>query len=217
MSKIRMLAGFLRQDVEELKDKSLQEGIGSMLKKLVKSSDKYAVAKAPPNKPLEGHAKDIYGKPQKSKKQEKWTSAGCVVFPSTSDMGKVYVIQQKNWNTWTFPKGRVDPGESLKKTAVREVKEETGLTVALLPSGFLAKEEGGYSFTHFYAAVKTGGSAGKHDDEVSQVKLVPFHKAYKLFQSSGGKAGRRDMKVLRKAWEYANKYKKGRVPEWNGK
>jgi len=218
MSKIRMLAEFLKQDIEEYKSEKLEEkNIKPFLNKLVGTSDKYAVAKAPENKALKGHQEDVYGKPQKSKKREKWTSAGCVVFPSTKDMSKVYVIQQKNWNTWSFPKGRVDPGETLKKTAIREVREETGLSVALLPSGFLGKAEGGYSITHFFAAVKTGGSAGKHDDEVSQVKLVPYHEAFKLFQRSGGKAGGRDLGILRKAWMYADKYKKGKVPEWKDK
>lgn len=222
MSKLRMLTEFLKLDVEELKQEPLEEKkLKRFVDKVFRKPKKYSVAKAPKDEPLEGHPSDAYGTPQKTpqqkQKREKWTSAGCVVFDSTKDMSKVYVIQQKNWNTWSFPKGRVDPGETLKKTAVREVKEETGLNVSLLPSGFLAKAEGGYSITHFYAAVKTGGTAGKSDDEVSQVKLVPFHEAYKLFQRSGGKAGRRDMMVLRKAWEYANKYKKGKVPDWNGK
>ena len=150
----------------------------------------------------------------KKKPKEKWTSSGCVVFDSVKDMSKVYVIQQKNWNTWSFPKGRVDAGESLKKTAVREVAEETGLQVALLPSGYLGKGVGSFSVTHFYAAVRTGGTPGQHDQEVSQVKLVSFTEAFKLFKKSGGKAGNRDLMMLRKAWEYSNKYRRGKVPPW---
>jgi 8-oxo-dGTP pyrophosphatase MutT (NUDIX family) len=144
------------------------------------------------------------------KSREKWISSGCVVFDDMK-MQKVYVIQQKNWNTWAFPKGRVDKGESIKKTAVREVAEETGLHVTLLPGGYLGKGLGSYSITHFFAAVKTGGTAGQHDQEVSKVKLVSFTEAFKLFRRSGGKAGKRDMMILRRAWEYSNKYRKGKV------
>jgi len=141
--------------------------------------------------------------------RRKWVSAGCVVFDSLQDMSKIYVIQQKKWGTWAFPKGRVDEGESLKKTAVREVAEETGLVVSLLPGGYLGKGEGEYSITHFYAAVRTGGSPGQHDSEVSQVRLVSFNEAYKLFRASGGTAGRRDSEMATRAWEYANKHRQG--------
>jgi ADP-ribose pyrophosphatase YjhB (NUDIX family) len=154
---------------------------------------------------------------KKNKPQEKWISSGCVVFDSIKDMDKVYVIKQKNWGTYAFPKGRVDAGESIKKAAIREVGEETGLKVALLPSGYLGKGVGGFSITHFYAAVRTGGSPGQHDHEVEKVKLVSFTEAFKLFRRSGGKAGKRDLMMLRKAWEYANKYRKGKVAEWPGK
>jgi 8-oxo-dGTP pyrophosphatase MutT (NUDIX family) len=154
---------------------------------------------------------------KKNKPKEKWISAGCVVFDSIKDMSKVYVIKQKNWGTYAFPKGRVDDGESVKRAAVREVAEETGLKVSMLPSGYLGKGVGGFSITHFFAAVRTGGSPGQHDHEVEQVKLVSFTQAYKLFRRSGGAAGKRDLMILRKAWEYANKYRKGKVPEWPGK
>ena len=33
---------------------------------------------------------------------------------------------------WEFPGGKMDPGESLSQALVREVKEETGFTVALI-------------------------------------------------------------------------------------
>lgn len=40
--------------------------------------------------------------------------------------GKVLVIKSPSRNAIALPKGRVDPGETIQETAVREVLEETG-------------------------------------------------------------------------------------------
>lgn len=214
------------EEREELAEEPLKF-LGNLFKKK-KTKQSPTVLRAPS---LVGDPKEVLPQPakpkstpsysqdptKKSKPKEKWVSSGCVVFDSIKDMSKVYVIKQKNWGTYAFPKGRVDDGESIKKAAIREVGEETGLKVALLPSGYLGKGVGGFSITHFFAAVRTGGSPGQHDHEVEKVRLVSFTEAFKLFRRSGGKAGKRDLNMLRKAWEYANKYRKGKVPEWPGK
>lgn len=51
-------------------------------------------------------------------------SAGGIVL---NDRGEVALIRSKNSQSWLFPKGRVDPGESDEQAARREVAEETGL------------------------------------------------------------------------------------------
>lgn len=46
--------------------------------------------------------------------------------------GKVLVIKRAlapYQNLWTFPGGRMDPGETVEQCAVREVQEELGLTI----------------------------------------------------------------------------------------
>ena len=56
----------------------------------------------------------------------------CMIFDAAS--GKV-LVQDKIHSRWpgvTFPGGHVDDGESVYESAVREVKEETGLTVSEL-------------------------------------------------------------------------------------
>ncbi|PQP85907.1 NUDIX hydrolase, partial [Paenibacillus sp. AR247] len=48
--------------------------------------------------------------------------------------GEVFMIQEKKasaYGLWNFPSGRREAGEDLAETAVREVKEETGLDVRL--------------------------------------------------------------------------------------
>ncbi len=53
----------------------------------------------------------------------KTQSAGGVVINKD---GKVLVVQQQ-MNTWSLPKGHVDPGENILKTAKREIYEESGI------------------------------------------------------------------------------------------
>jgi len=41
--------------------------------------------------------------------------------------GEVLVVNQ-NWNSWSLPKGHIDPGEDALGAAKREIYEESGLT-----------------------------------------------------------------------------------------
>jgi 8-oxo-(d)GTP phosphatase len=41
------------------------------------------------------------------------------------------VIHRARYDDWSFPKGKQDPGECLPETAVREIREETGLKIKL--------------------------------------------------------------------------------------
>jgi len=54
--------------------------------------------------------------------------SGCLII---NDEGKILLVKEaKDWY-WKIPAGKVDVGESLEETAVREAKEETGLGVEI--------------------------------------------------------------------------------------
>ncbi|WP_292831027.1 NUDIX hydrolase [Microbacterium sp.] len=63
-------------------------------------------------------------------------AAGGVVWRQVEGKLKVLVIHRTAYADVTLPKGKVDPGETLAETAVREILEETGIRVALgIPIG----------------------------------------------------------------------------------
>ena len=55
------------------------------------------------------------------------THAGGVVFRKCGEAVEYLLVQASKVRTeWVLPKGHLEPGEALRETAVREVKEETG-------------------------------------------------------------------------------------------
>ncbi|WP_396657453.1 NUDIX domain-containing protein [Microbacterium sp.] len=58
-------------------------------------------------------------------------AAGGVVWRLAGDKLKVLLIHRTRYRDVTLPKGKVDPGEMLAETAVREIHEETGIRVCL--------------------------------------------------------------------------------------
>ena len=58
-------------------------------------------------------------------------AAGGVVVRGTGTENEVLLVHRPQYDDWTFPKGKVEPGESDEECAVREVEEETGLLCSL--------------------------------------------------------------------------------------
>lgn len=58
-------------------------------------------------------------------------AAGAVVVRKGVDGWEVLLVHRPRYDDWSFPKGKVDRGEHVTATAVREVEEETGLRVRL--------------------------------------------------------------------------------------
>ena len=55
-------------------------------------------------------------------------SCGAVIARQAAEGWETLLILNRK-GIWSFPKGHVEPGETETQTAVREIREETGLTV----------------------------------------------------------------------------------------
>ncbi|MGI9605578.1 MAG: NUDIX hydrolase [Acidimicrobiales bacterium] len=53
-------------------------------------------------------------------------AAGGIVVRAAKKGPKVLLVHRPRYDDWSFPKGKVDPGETFKEAALREVLEETG-------------------------------------------------------------------------------------------
>ena len=61
-------------------------------------------------------------------------SCGAIVIYKDGDRYKILLVKNHNGRNYSFPKGHVEQGETEEQTAVREVKEETGLDIEIIES-----------------------------------------------------------------------------------
>ena len=84
-------------------------------------------------------------------------SAGGIILNNN----KIALVMQTN-STWSFPKGKIEKDESRLQAAIREIKEETGLTDI-----HLIKEIGTYTRPRM-------GKDGKNTRDMKQITLFLF-------------------------------------------
>lgn len=68
------------------------------------------------------------------------SSCGAVVFNEEKEERLFLLIRNRRSAHWGFPKGHIEPGETKEETAIREVLEETGLNIEIVP-GFIKSSE----------------------------------------------------------------------------
>lgn len=66
-------------------------------------------------------------------------SCGVIPFREVARKREYLVLLQAN-HCWSFPKGHMEPGETERQTALRELYEETGLTAVLVPGARTVSE-----------------------------------------------------------------------------
>jgi 8-oxo-dGTP pyrophosphatase MutT (NUDIX family) len=58
-------------------------------------------------------------------------AAGGLVVREGANRSEILVVHRPAYDDWSFPKGKLEPGEGEEEAAVREVEEETGLRCRL--------------------------------------------------------------------------------------
>jgi 8-oxo-dGTP diphosphatase len=58
-------------------------------------------------------------------------AAGGIVVREGASGGEILIVHRPAYGDWSFPKGKLEPGEREEEAAVREVEEETGLRCRL--------------------------------------------------------------------------------------
>lgn len=107
-------------------------------------------------------------------------AAGAVV---TRKGGAVLLVHRPKYDDWSFPKGKLDPGEHVVTAAVREVAEETGLDVRLGPalsSQRYRMSNGRFKTVGYWTARVIGSddvSRYRPNDEIDAVEWVPWDDA----------------------------------------
>jgi 8-oxo-dGTP diphosphatase len=111
-------------------------------------------------------------------------AAGAVCWRVVDSRIVVLVIHRTRYGDVTLPKGKVDPGETLPQTAVREIEEETGLRVALgVPLGIsdYPLSTGRDKIVHFWAAEVSDEAIARStfvpNGEVAALEWVTIKKA----------------------------------------
>lgn len=116
-------------------------------------------------------------------------AAGGVVWRKRTPTGRaeprvdLLLIHRPRYDDWSFPKGKVDPGESLQATAVREVLEETGVHVRLgHPLGELSYPVAGgpKSVTYWSARAVADSEPFVPNKEVDEIRWVGVREARAL-------------------------------------
>ena len=110
-------------------------------------------------------------------------AAGGVVVRDGGSGTEVCVVHRPRYDDWTFPKGKLDPGESFEDAALREVEEETGLRCTLeseLPSTEYRDHKDREKIVRYWQMEMDEDPGFTPNDEVDELRWLPMDEARKL-------------------------------------
>jgi 8-oxo-(d)GTP phosphatase len=93
---------------------------------------------------------------------------------------EVVIIHRKRYDDWTLPKGKVEAGEPVPVCAIREVQEETGVTIRLsVPLDSITYEAGnaGLKKVDYWGGIVLDSVRRAPDAEVDVVSWLPVRAA----------------------------------------
>lgn len=128
-------------------------------------------------------------------------SAGGIVF---NEKGEVLVTQNSSNKYWGFPKGHIEPGQTTKEAALREVKEEGGIEAEIVEKigeskyVYTMNNEKIFKIVAMFLMNYISGNTENHDYEVSEAKWLSPEDALQQLSFS------QDKQLLKKALELKN-------------
>ncbi len=135
---------------------------------------------------------------------KKRTSSGGVIFRNPEGCIEVALVAVRGRKSWCLPKGIIDKNEDPPTTALREVREETGLTgeisgrIGQISYWYYLKEEMTriHKTVHFYLLKYVEGTTDDHDHEVDEAKWFPVDDAVKQLSYKSEKDIMRKAKTM---------------------
>lgn len=124
-------------------------------------------------------------------KTQKVQAYGVVVVRQEAGVNRFLVLHQTSGeDNWSFPKGHAEPDEDPMKTALRELKEETGITdIALLDVPMIHER---YDIAHgdfiykkdigFYVGFVNTENVVIQEGEIMSYKWATYDEALEVFQ-----------------------------------
>ena len=129
-------------------------------------------------------------------------SCGAVVYRMQNGQ-PVFLVEKMDLGHLSLPKGHVEEGETEEETAIREIREETGLDVTL-DTAFrqvitFAPGEGIIKDVVFFIAEAVPGQMINQESEVTSLEWLPYEAAYLTLTHQS------DRETLQKAKEYLDR------------
>jgi 8-oxo-dGTP diphosphatase len=109
-------------------------------------------------------------------------AAGGLVVREGADGGEILIVHRPAYGDWSFPKGKLEPGERAEEAAVREVEEETGLRCRLdreLATTRYQDARGRPKTVRYWLMTPVAGMLAAAN-EIDDVRFVPVAEAHDL-------------------------------------
>ena len=118
------------------------------------------------------------------------THAGCIVFREEEGKKRYLIVSSSSGKHWVLPKGHIEAGETPEEAALRELREEAGITGSIihpLSSQTQFKKSGEEAVIQYYLVKQVGTVKPKEKRKVrweekrSMLELLSFEDARQAF------------------------------------
>ena len=112
-------------------------------------------------------------------------AAGGLVIDNTVGVPRLLLVHRPKYDDWSFPKGKLDPGETFEAAAVREMREETGLEcrivrkLAQIKYSYRTRKKGRLQpkVVHYFLMERVSGDIRVPGQEVDRAAWFDFDQA----------------------------------------